>query len=154
MQPETGRIFINDVGQDRWEEVDEGFAGADYGWPATEGMTEDPRFRGPIHVYPAASVAGGAFCPTDLAAFPSPYRGKYFFMDFVKGWIDVMDPDRPANVSRFASGLTRPVDLAFAADGLYVLLRDAWVIDDKYRPGTGSLVKIRYAPDSKGEARP
>ena len=26
IQPETGRMFINDVGQTRWEEVDEGFA--------------------------------------------------------------------------------------------------------------------------------
>src|SRR5215213_1349592 len=26
------RFFINDVGQNRWEEIDEGTAGADYGW--------------------------------------------------------------------------------------------------------------------------
>jgi putative heme-binding domain-containing protein len=150
VQPETGRIFINDVGQDRWEEVDEGFAGANYGWPESEGATKDPRFRGPIHAYPVASIAGGAFCPPGPdAPFPPPFRGKYFFMDFVKGWIDVLDPDRPADASRFASGLARPVDLAFAPDGLYVLLRDAWVIDDKYQPGTGSLVEIRHAPGPK-----
>ena len=59
-----GRIFINDVGENRWEEIDEGFAGRNYGWPAAEGPTTDPRFRGPIHHYPVASVAGGAFCPT------------------------------------------------------------------------------------------
>src|SRR5262249_24081641 len=33
----TGRMFINDVGQNTWEEIDDGLAGANYGWPATEG---------------------------------------------------------------------------------------------------------------------
>src|SRR5262249_46671805 len=40
----NGRLFINDVGQNTWEEVDEGAAGANYGWPTTEGPTTDPRF--------------------------------------------------------------------------------------------------------------
>jgi len=39
VQAGTGRIFINDVGQNAWEEVNEGVAGANYGWPAVcEGM--------------------------------------------------------------------------------------------------------------------
>jgi glucose/arabinose dehydrogenase len=81
VQPGTGRIFVNDVGQDAWEEVDEAVAGANYGWPESEGATADPRFRGPIHAYPAASIAGGAFCPTGPdVAFPPRYRGRYFFV--------------------------------------------------------------------------
>ena len=31
------RFFINDVGQNIWEEIDEGVAGADYGWNVREG---------------------------------------------------------------------------------------------------------------------
>ena len=97
VQPGTGRIMINDVGQGTWEEVNEGFAGANYGWPVTEGPTTDPRFRGPIHHYPVASIAGGAFCPTGAAAgFPAHYQGLYFFMDFVRGWLNVLDPDHLA----------------------------------------------------------
>jgi putative heme-binding domain-containing protein len=133
VQGRTGRIFINDVGQNAWEEINEGFAGANYGWPAVEGPSDDARYRAPIHTYKVASVAGGAFAPD----------GKYFFMDFVKGWIKVLDPDPPHAVTTFATGLRRPVDLAFAPDGaLYVLVRDAWVIDDKFRPHTGALIKI------------
>lgn len=148
VQPGSGRILINDVGEARWEEVDEGFAGANYGWPLTEGPTTDPRFRGPIHHYPVASVAGGAFCPTNREpGFPNLYRGKYFFMDFVKGWINILDPDHPEKVEPFATGLARPVDLRFATDGaLYVLVRDAWVIDGSFQPGTGSLIRIRSQP--------
>lgn len=147
VQPGTGRIFINDVGDDKWEEVDEGFAGANYGWPESEGTTKDPRFRGPIHTYPVASIAGGAFCPEDASSgFPREYQGKYFFMDFVHGWIKVLAPDRPSRVETFATGLTRPCDLAFAPDGgLDVLLRDAWVIDEKFRPHTGTLLRITRA---------
>jgi len=53
--------------------------------------------------------------------------------------------------SPFATGLTRPVDLAFApGGGLYVLLRDAWVIDDKFRPHTGSLHLIQYGVSAPG----
>ena len=121
----------------------------------TEGPTSDPRFRGPIHHYPVASIAGGAFCPSgDAAGFPRPYRGKYFFMDFVRGWIKVLDPDHPKRVETFAAGLTRPVDLAFSPDGaLYVLLRDAWVVDGNFRPGTGSLLRIRASQAAASRRR-
>jgi putative heme-binding domain-containing protein len=143
VQAGTGRIFANDVGQDTWEEVNAIERGGNYGWPQSEGPTTDPRFRGPIHAYPAASVAGAAFAPADLA-WPDDYRGRYFFMDFVRGWIHVLDPEHPERPpAMFASGLRRPVDLGFAPDGsLYVLVRDAWVIDGEFRPGTGRLLKI------------
>ena len=50
-QPGTGRMFINDVGQDTWEEVDDGAAGANYGWPQEEGPSTDPRFAAPLYTY-------------------------------------------------------------------------------------------------------
>jgi putative heme-binding domain-containing protein len=151
VQPDTGRILINDVGLSTWEEINEGAAGANFGWPRSEGPTSNPAFRGPIHYYPVASISGGAFCPKgDATRFAVSYQGKYFFMDFVRGWIKVLDPDHPEKIESFAAGLTRPVDLAFGADGaLYVLLRDAWVIDGNFRPGTGALLRIR--PDASGD---
>ena len=36
-QPGTGRMHINDVGEATWEEINLGAAGANYGWPASEG---------------------------------------------------------------------------------------------------------------------
>jgi putative heme-binding domain-containing protein len=155
VQPGTGRIFINDVGETRWEEINEGFAGANYGWPIAEGPASDPRLRGPVYHYPVASVAGGAFCPIGRdSGFGARFQGKYFFMDFVKGWIKVLDPDHSECVETFATGLTRPVDLKFAPDGsLYVLERDAWVIDGNFRPGTGSLLQIRAEPAPRARPR-
>jgi glucose/arabinose dehydrogenase len=144
VQPKTGRLFINDVGG-KSEEINEGFAGANYGWPtADHGPTTDPQFRGPIHYYPEACIAGGAFAPTDLN-WPKEYRGQYFFGDFKHGWIKTIDPAKPALAQSFATGLRRPVDLRFAADGaLYVLVRDAWVIDNLFKGDTGVLLRIRH----------
>jgi putative heme-binding domain-containing protein len=145
VQPETGRIFINDVGGQA-EEINEGIAGANYGWPVVEhGPTSDPRFRGPIHSYPTACICGGAFAPRGLR-WPKAYRGRYFFADFNHGAIKTLNPAKPAHATAFASGLHRPVDLRFAADGaLYVLLRDAWVIDPLFKGGTGVVLRISYA---------
>ncbi|MGH7134856.1 MAG: PQQ-dependent sugar dehydrogenase [Pirellulales bacterium] len=136
-----GELFINDVGG-KFEEINVGVAGANYGWPAVEhGPTDDTRFRAPIHSYPQASIAGGDFAPPD---WPKEFRGRYFFADFVHGWIKTLDPDRPSDVSTFATGVRRPVDLRFAADGsLLILLRNAWVIDDKFQAGTGTLLRVK-----------
>lgn len=142
-------MLINDVGG-RFEEINVGRAGANYGWPlADHGPTADAAFQGPIYWYPAASISGGAFRPSAASphAFGPAYRGRYFFMDFVLGWIKTLDPqspERPVPAEVFATGLARPVDLAFAPDGsLLVLLRDAWVRDDQFQPQTGSLERIR-----------
>jgi uncharacterized repeat protein (TIGR03806 family) len=43
--PQTSRMFIADVGQDRWEEVDIGVAGGDYGWSWLEATHPGPRYH-------------------------------------------------------------------------------------------------------------
>ena len=47
VQPGTGRILINDVGSKTWEEVNEGFAGANYGWPLSRGPDVRPAIPRP-----------------------------------------------------------------------------------------------------------
>jgi uncharacterized repeat protein (TIGR03806 family) len=147
VQPGTGRIFINDVGGGN-EEINEGAAGANYGWPtADHGPTADRRFRGPIHWYPESSITGGAFYNPRRRQFPGRYVGRYFFADFKAGWIKTLDPDRPKDVQMFATGLGQwgVVDLKVADDGtLYYLSRRAWVRDAEFTPHTGILCEIRY----------
>ena len=146
VEPGTGRIAIGDVGGAR-EEINIGAAGANYGWPTVEhGPTADARFRGPIHHYPTSSVTGLAFVPRD-STFPPADRGRLLFADFMLGWIKALDPDRPRDVVDFGRNFRRVSDMAFAPDGsLYLLERDAWVIDKDFRPRTGRLLKVRYQP--------
>lgn len=142
VRPQTGEIFINDVGG-KFEEINRGRAGANYGWPAIDhGPTSDARFAPPLYTYPQASIAGADFCPLP-SNWPAEWRGRYFFADFAQGWIKALDPDNPAVAQTFATGLSRPVDLRFAGNNrLYVLLRNAWVIDGKFQPGTSALLEI------------
>ncbi len=130
-QPGTGRMFINDVGQATFEEINEGVAGANYGWPAAEGPANppNPHYVDPFFAYShnradpiwGFAITGGAFYNPDTNPFPAEYAGTYFFADFLGGWIRHIDPDTGA-VSDFATGARGLVDLKVAPDGsLYYL---------------------------------
>jgi glucose/arabinose dehydrogenase len=129
-QPGTGLLYINDVGQDSWEEINRGIAGVNYGWPVTEGFTTNPLYVGPLHTYPHGSgnakgncIAGGAFYTPVALVYPGSYVGKYFFADYTNNWINLMNP-ADSSVTNFATGISSPVDLQIGPDGkLYYLAR-------------------------------
>jgi uncharacterized repeat protein (TIGR03806 family) len=152
VQPGTGRLFINDVGNARIEEINEGAAGANYGWPEAEGPTTNPKYKNPLYAYDhnvGRSITGGTFYNPPARQFPERYAGKYFFLDFMDHWMRVLDPDNPKDVEVFATGLAGPVDVVTAPDGsLYYLNRKEWVKDDKFQKQTGSLHRIRYVAGS------
>jgi len=127
-QPGSTRMFINDVGASTYEEINNGIAGSNYGWPVTEGPTNNPSFRSPIYFYRhdiGCAIVGGAFYNPPVLQFPSSYLGKYFFADLCGGWIHVFSPASGTAID-FASGINTPVDLHVGPDGaLYYLVRDA-----------------------------
>ena len=143
-QPGTGRMFINDVGERTWEEIDVGARGANYGWPATEGATSNPSFVTPLYAYDRSqgqAIAGGAFYNPATVQFPSSFEGDYFFADFVSGWIRRIDPETKT-VQNFATEAGNPVDLRVGVDGsLYYLAR-----------GTGQVFRVQYTA-SQGQGR-
>ena len=131
-QPGVGRMFINDVGENTWEEINDGFAGSNYGWPTCEGFCNPPNasFRDPIFAYAndaqTCAITGGAFYNPQVIQFPSNYVGNYFFADFCGGWIRTLNPAMGNAVAGFATGISFPVDLQVSADGfLYYLARGA-----------------------------
>jgi glucose/arabinose dehydrogenase len=139
IQPGSGRMFINDVGQDSWEEINDGFAGTNYGWPTCEGACSptNPNFRNPIYQYSHAAgcaIVGGTFYNPAANQFPAEYAGVYFFADLCGAWIRKLDPANGNQVTTFATGLSSPVDLKVSADGsLYYLDR-----------GLGSVSRVRF----------
>ena len=125
-------MFINDVGQNTWEEINDGIAGSNYGWPTCEGFCNppNPSFRDPIFAYMndanTCAITGGTFYNPQVPQFPANFVGNYFFADFCGGWIRRLDPANGNAVSDFATGISLPVDLQVSADGfLYYLARGA-----------------------------
>jgi glucose/arabinose dehydrogenase/PKD repeat protein len=105
------RFFINDVGQASWEEINEGIAGADYGWNTREGhcvrdsMTDcdapPPGLTNPIFDYPHTdtcpvgvsgnAITGGAFVPNGV--WTSEYDDSYFFGEYACGKLFRIKPN-------------------------------------------------------------
>jgi len=139
VEPVTGRIHINDVGEGTWEEINLGTAGANYGWPSTEGLTSNAGITSPLFTYrhgaanPAGSgtggffvgfcIAGGTFYPAS-GPFPASYRKNYFFSEYGTHFIGRLDPANGYAAYAFSSVQDSPVDMLVGTDGaLYVLTR-------------------------------
>ncbi|HVK15153.1 MAG TPA: PQQ-dependent sugar dehydrogenase [Gemmataceae bacterium] len=150
-QPGTGRMFVHDVGQLSFEEVNEGGAGRNYGWPATEGDFDPaafPNFTRPLYAYPrfgdplfrGTAITGGTFYNPATLSFPAEFVGDYFFTDLTGGWIDRIDLDA-GRVTNFASDLTGdfPVALAVEADG------DLLYLARGFGAGQGAIYRIAFA---------
>lgn len=146
VQPGTGKLFVNDVGFDTYEEVNDVRSGRNYGWPQAEGPVNDSRFTNPVYSYTQASqggegaVTGGVFYQANQ--FPSSYQGSYFFSDFTAGWIRRLDTRNGNQSSGFATGAAGPLDLDVGPDGsLYYLSAFGDGYDGTNRP----VMKISYA---------
>lgn len=108
----TPRLFINDVGGNVWEEINEGVAGADYGWNRCEGRSRPNSFSIPCDNPPPGTawplftydhdttsvdgnactgITGAAFVPRGI--WPAPYDGAYLFADYACGTIFRLAPD-------------------------------------------------------------
>ena len=148
--PMTGNLWVGDVGEVTYEEVDLVTKGQHYGWPYREGGVGDPVTTcdglGPnggggdcvdpkyFCVHGGAtggidgnceSVTGGVF--VDSATWPAPYRGLYYFGDNANGNLWTLTPNAARNGfvsnprSDFGSGFGTPVRFLVGPDGnLYV----------------------------------
>src|SRR5215217_2478629 len=126
-----GGMFINDVGEETWEEINGGVSGGNYGWPETEGVTGDLRFESPILAYAhgfesnevGCAITAGVFYEPGVLQFPAQYNGSYFYADFCVGWIRTLGPNDVSS-QLFATFTYFPVDLKVAKNGtLYYLER-------------------------------
>lgn len=141
-QPGTGRLLINDVGQNTWEEINPGQPGANYGWPSSEGAATNPAFTSPMYTYPhsggpvtGCSIVGAAFYNPATLTYPAAFLGKYLFMDYCGGWLRTLDPATGA-VGDWLTGFSNPVDLRVEPSGTVLVLS---------RGGGGTLQRVSYA---------
>ena len=155
--PSGSSMFVNDVGQSTFEEINDGAPGANYGWPDTEGATTDPRFDSPRSSYAhsggACAIVGGAFYSPATAQFPSDYLNDYFFADYCAGWIRRLDPANGNAVTTFATGITSPVDLKVSEDGSLYYLARGGTTGVVYRVSYGATAPtITSQPSSRSAA--
>ena len=146
-QPDTDAMFVADVGQNLWEEVDIAVPGGNFGWPIMEGFhcynADTCNMTGltlPIHEYShggsGASITGGAFYQGDT--YPTEFGGSYFYADYVDAFIrrlvldenNVVIADEP-----FATNAPSPVSFEYHDDSI-------WFIT--YNGTNGTLRRINY----------
>lgn len=143
------KVYVNDVGQGTWEEIDNLVAGADYGWNVREGGCANGSttncgappsgMTNPIYAYQHGScnsITSGAFVPNGI--WPSQYNGAYLFSDYTCGltW-QLTGSSGSFSRTQFASG-AGVISMAFGPSGstqaLYYTTYD----------GGGLVRKIEY----------
>lgn len=123
INPGNGSMYVNDVGEQTWEEINIVTKGENYGWPDCEGSCSNNSYKNPIYQYDhsiGSAITGGTFYTGNQ--FPSEYSGNYFFADYTKDWIRRLNPNSANAVSVFVTGIENTVDLKTGPDGaLYAL---------------------------------
>lgn len=148
IDPVSGKIFIDDVGESTWEEINDATTGGrNFGWPDQEGTCSSncTGLTNPLYRYSTnrdgtppdgqgCAINGGTFFNGAISNYPATYNGKYFFLDYCGGWINYLNPASPTRTA-FATGLGGGlVYIKQGIDGnLYFLSRD-----------NGALYKIIY----------
>ena len=175
---QTGRLWVGDVGEVSYEELDLVQKGQHYGWPWREGAYGYPVTScdplgangvGADCVDPAyfcehngaagnndgncQSITGGVF--VDSATFPAPYRGRYFFGDNANGnlWTLTPNANRDGFVSSpradFGTGFGTVTRFLVGPDGnLYLSRVEGSILVVSPRPGVDAGVPDAGSPDA------
>lgn len=122
--PLSGDLFINDVGEDSWEEINVGAAGDNYGWPQVEGPETLAPYRPPLvafsHDEGRCAATGALFYTGDR--FPAEILGHYLFAELCTSTIYALDPRTSLVSPLFVTAALNPIDLDQGPDGaVYVL---------------------------------
>lgn len=144
--PPTGRLFIADVGQDLWEEINvepTTTGGLNYGWNIMEGLTcynastcDQTGLEPPVLVYnhsDGCSITGGYVYRG--GAIPE-ITGSYFYSDYCSGWLRSFRYDNGVLTAQKDWGLTASAVKSFGVDAageLYII-------------SSNSVFKITRAP--------
>ncbi len=122
--PETGDLWVGDVGWEMWEMVYRVEKGGNYGWSYTEGPmpTNIDQDTGPISISPpthtydhsvGASITGGYFFQSDRLP---ELKGAYLYGDYVTGKVWALNWDGEQVTSNQEIADTRQDIVSFGQD--------------------------------------
>ncbi len=134
IQSGTGKVFVNDVGQNTWEEINNATTGGlNFGWPSAEGNSSNPAYTNPVFAYPHGSgdgkgcaITGGVFFNSSASNYPAEYQGRFFYLDYCNNWINMLDNNAANTRLPFATSAgSGMVSMEVGNDGnLYYLSRN------------------------------
>jgi glucose/arabinose dehydrogenase len=163
IDPATGTLFIGDVGQSAWEEIDVvTVGGANLGWPYWEGNvtyrgslcptdSSYPTVQFPVYTFVntgSAVILGALYRGVDYpndSSFPPEFDDNAFFFDFYKDVMHVLrSPNNGTNwtlvpgltATDFATGMQYTTDIQEGLDGALYWLAES----------TSELRRIGYDP--------
>jgi glucose/arabinose dehydrogenase len=133
-----GRIFINDVGQNTYEEINDGVAGDNYGWPNCEGpcVPSNPLYADPWQYYghsQGCAIAGGDFYQPLTPAFPTGLRRRLLLCGLLRR-LDPAHRRDHEDGDRIRDRRSSPVDIRVRYDGALYYLNH----------GDGKLFKVTF----------
>ncbi len=165
IDPANGTLFIGDVGQNTWEEIDRApTGGLNFGWPLFEGNAPYttcafalPAPLAPIATYDHTqgdAVVGGVLYRAPVGAivpFPAEYEGRFLFSDYYTGLLRVLT-DAGAGwalvpgtgPSDWATGLDAVSDYFVGRDGAVWYCRQSVA----FAAASGEIRRIVYGPDT------
>ncbi|MBK8982109.1 MAG: PQQ-dependent sugar dehydrogenase [Ignavibacteria bacterium] len=150
--PPTGRMWLGDVGQYRYEELNIVESGKNYGWNKMEGFhcypdtticdTAGRNFTLPVHEYlhlditqPYAVICGSVYRGSLLPAL----TGKLIFADFSQGNVQTLDYD----------GVNPPVNEVLLDTTINITSVDVDQYNEplivKYSGSDGRIYRLRYS---------
>ncbi|NNF05326.1 MAG: PKD domain-containing protein [Candidatus Eisenbacteria bacterium] len=134
-----GKVYIGDVGWNRFEELNVAVGGENFGWPCYEGVQVEPGYMTAPETQPYCAAlapaqvtfpalwwdhanpgnlgfignAASGLTFYDGSQFPAAYQGRLFFSDYGQKWMkmaDVDSADQLVQIYDFAENLDFPVD--------------------------------------------
>ena len=157
----TGVHYVGDVGGNdastAHEEINVIERGKNYGWPRCEGPCSISGVTGPMYSYPHAgrdaAIMGGFVYRGN--AYPTSYRGNYFFADYAQNWVRRLTLDstgkvvtgvfnfEPATAALDTAAVGDPVWLGEGPDGSVYYL-DLSFAEQEGAFNAGTLRRMRY----------
>lgn len=170
VDPETGILYVGDVGESNFEEVDEVFPGDNLGWPFREAFStlttpncSEPggpgsgSYTGPIASLNHSDdyyslLTAGVFRPFGTVQdWPATYHGNVFFCDYFSGkirrlrksggsWVAGSSVPGQPNSSDWANGFRYTADFLFGPDNSLWSLRQ---MNENEDAASGTVERIR-----------
>lgn len=141
IDPLTQKIFVNDVGEASWEEINNILPGKNYGWSEVEGNLKEGviapnNYMDPFYTYShdaGCAVVGGVFYNPKVSKWPEIYKNTYIFSDYCSGMVSVLDLNSKTILDTLVKWGSNPTNFMIGNDGALYMLEfnsgDIWKID-------------------------